>query len=194
VSGEVNFPGEWALKSRSERIADLIDRAGGFTDEAYPEGTVFIRRHGDVGRVAIDVPSAMRRRNSGDNILLMDADEITIPKRSNIVAVRGAVNAPNVVAYVPGKNLRYYIDQAGGGAREADYKRAFVTQPNGKREATKNRWFLPDGVPKPLPGSIVVVPQRDPLDRANTTAILNAIPAILTSLATLYIAIESQKP
>ena len=188
--GEVNFPGQYALKSRSERLADLIDRAGGFTAEAYPEATVFQRRKGAVGRVAIDVPEAMRHRNSPENMVLVDLDSITVGQRSAIVSVRGAVNAPNVVAYVSGKNLRYYVGQAGGQARESDYKRAFVTQPNGKREATNARWYLPDRVPKPLPGSIVVVPQRDPLDRTNYVQTFTALAPILASLATMYLALR----
>jgi protein involved in polysaccharide export with SLBB domain len=190
ISGEVNFPGQYALKSRSERLADLIDRAGGFTREAYPEGTVFQRRKGDVGRVAIDVPEAMRHRDSPENMFLFDLDQVLVPQRSTIVSVRGAVNAPNVVAYVPGKNLRYYVGQAGGQARESDYKRAFVTQPNGKREATRAHWYMPDRVPKPLPGSIVVVPERDPLDRINYVQIFSALAPILASLATLYLAVR----
>jgi protein involved in polysaccharide export with SLBB domain len=190
LNGEVTFPGQYALKTRNERLADIIDRAGGFTTEAYPEGTVFVRRRGDVGRVAIDVPEAMRRRSSPENMLLMDGDQITVPQRSTIVAVRGAVNAPNVVAYVPGKNLRYYVSQSGGPARESDYKRAFVTQPNGKREATRAYWWFWDRVPKPLPGSIVVVPERDPLDRQGALQTLAALAPILTGLATLYLAVK----
>lgn len=190
VDGEVRFPGQYALKTRNERLSDIIERAGGFTAEAYPEGAVFVRTKGDVGRVAIDVPQAMRRTDSPENLLLQDADQITIPGRSTIVTVRGAVNAPNVVAYVPGKNLRYYVGQAGGSARESDYGRAFVTQANGKREVTNKRFLLPDGVPKPLPGAIVIVPERDPLDRTNYVQVLAALAPILASLATLYLAVR----
>ena len=184
VSGEVAFPGTYALKTRTERLSDIIARAGGFTTEAYPEGTVFTRRKGDVGRVAIDVPQAMKNRNSPENMLLTDGDEIMVPQRSNVVTVRGAVNAPNVVAYVPGKDIGYYIAQAGGPAREADNRRAFVTQPNGKRE-TAGAFSRP----KPLPGSLVVVPEIDPNQRTNWVQIASAIAPILASLATLIIAL-----
>ncbi|MEK7401006.1 MAG: SLBB domain-containing protein [Gemmatimonadota bacterium] len=196
LAGEVKFPGQYALKTRNERLADIVDRAGGFTAEAYPEGTVFIRRQGDVGRapleirVAIDVPQAMSRRTSPENMLLLDGDQVTVPQRSTIVTVRGSVNAPNVVAYVPGKSLRFYVNQAGGAARESDYKRAFVTQPSGKREATRARWWFWDHVPKPLPGSIVVVPQRDANDRGGALQTLAALAPILTGLATLYLAVR----
>jgi len=185
ISGEVQFPGQYALKTRNERISDLVERAGGLTSEAYAAGTVFIRSKGDVGRVAIDVPQALKKHNVPDNLLLMDGDQMTIPQRSNVVTVRGAVNAPNVVAYVAGKDIEYYIDQAGGSSRNADRKRAFVTQPTGKRE-TRNRVGLR---PKPMPGSLVVVPEIDPAARTNWVQIVAAVAPIIASLAALVIAL-----
>ena len=186
ISGEVKSPGQYALRTRDERISDLVQRAGGLTTEAYPEGTIFTRTKGDVGRVAIDVPRALKKRNSPDNLLLMDGDQIVIPQRSTVVTVRGAVNAPNVVAYVPGRTIDYYIEQAGGAARNADSRRAFITQPSGKRE-TKST-FRP--APRPLPGALVVVPEIDPENRTNWVQIAGAIAPVLASLATLMIAIR----
>ena len=186
INGEVNFPGSYALKTRDERLADLVQRAGGVTAEAYPEGTVFIRKQGEVGRVAIDVPEALKRRRSPENLMLMDGDEIFIPQRSHVVTVRGAVNAPNVVAWVKGRDLDYYISQAGGPSRNADNRRAFVTQPSGKRE-TKSR-LRPQ--PRPLPGSLVEVPAIDPASRSTWSQTLATITPILAGLATLIVALK----
>lgn len=185
ISGEVNFPGQYALKTRNDRLADLIQRAGGLTTESYAEGTVFVRRRGDVGRVAIDVPEALKNRRSPENLLLMDGDQVTIPQRSYVVTVRGAVNAPNVVAFVPGKNIDYYISQAGGPARNADNRRAFITQPSGKRE-TKT----PFASPKPMPGSLVVVPEIDPADKRDWLQTLATVTPVLASLVTLILALR----
>ena len=185
IGGEVRFPGEYALKTRNERLSDLIERAGGLTSEAYPDGTVFIRSKGDVGRVAIDVPRALRNSSAPENLLLMDGDRITIPQRSNVVTIRGAVNAPNVVAYVAGKSISYYIDQAGGPARNADTKRSFITQPNGKRQTVST--YRP--LPKPMPGALVVVPEMDPSDKTNWVAVLAAVAPVLVSLTTLILAL-----
>jgi len=44
VEGEVNFPGEFAIASANERISDLIKRAGGFNQFAYPKGASLLRR------------------------------------------------------------------------------------------------------------------------------------------------------
>ena len=115
----------------------------------------------------------------------MDGDQITIPQRSSVVTVRGAVNAPNVVAHVRGRDIDYYIEQAGGSARNADKKRAFVTQPSGKRET---RRF--GSAPEPKPGALVVVPEMDPSDRTNWVQVLAAVTPVLASLATLLVAIR----
>jgi len=42
VIGEVKFPGVFQVK-KGERLYDVLKRAGGFTDFAYPEGIVFTR-------------------------------------------------------------------------------------------------------------------------------------------------------
>jgi protein involved in polysaccharide export with SLBB domain len=114
----------------------------------------------------------------------MHGDEIVIPRRSNVVTVRGAVNAPTVVAYVSGRDLEYYISQAGGSTRNADERRAFVTQPNGKRET--KRWGV---APKPLPGSLVEVPVLDPAFKTNWVQTFATVTPILVSLVTLLVTV-----
>jgi polysaccharide biosynthesis/export protein len=42
VSGEVAFPGKYTIK-KGEKLSSLIERAGGFTDNAFLRGAVFIR-------------------------------------------------------------------------------------------------------------------------------------------------------
>jgi len=42
LKGEVKFPGKYTV-SNGERLSSVIERAGGFTDEAFIEGSVFTR-------------------------------------------------------------------------------------------------------------------------------------------------------
>jgi protein involved in polysaccharide export with SLBB domain len=42
LSGEVRFPGEYSIR-RGETLRSVIDRAGGLTEFAFPEGSVFTR-------------------------------------------------------------------------------------------------------------------------------------------------------
>ncbi len=44
ITGEVKFPGNYALSRKSESLYGLIERAGWLTDRAFPEGTIFIRQ------------------------------------------------------------------------------------------------------------------------------------------------------
>jgi protein involved in polysaccharide export with SLBB domain len=44
VEGEVFYPGGFTLEKRDERISDVLKRAGGLNDYAYPKGATLIRR------------------------------------------------------------------------------------------------------------------------------------------------------
>ena len=44
VEGEVNYPGEFAIASANERISDVVKRAGGLNQFAYPKGASLVRR------------------------------------------------------------------------------------------------------------------------------------------------------
>ncbi len=47
IKGEINFPGEYVIKNKDERISDLIERAGGLTPYAYTEGAKLVRLNPD---------------------------------------------------------------------------------------------------------------------------------------------------
>jgi protein involved in polysaccharide export with SLBB domain len=42
IAGEMRFPGSFPV-TRGEKLSDLLKRAGGFSDQAFPKGAVFIR-------------------------------------------------------------------------------------------------------------------------------------------------------
>lgn len=44
IRGEVMYPGEYAISNANERISDVIKRAGGLSQYAYPKGANLIRR------------------------------------------------------------------------------------------------------------------------------------------------------
>ena len=44
IEGEVGVPGTYSLSSKDERISDLLTRAKGLTQYAYPEGAILIRK------------------------------------------------------------------------------------------------------------------------------------------------------
>lgn len=172
IGGAVRFPGQYSLVSQRERLSDVLARAGGLTTEGYADGIVLYRREDRTGRIGIDLPSVLRDPGSRDNIILQDKDSIFIPEYNPIVKVEGAVNSPVAVTYSPGADVNYYIRAAGGATRTADAGRAYVRQPNGRVDAYHRRAFLPDGVPKPRAGAVVVVPERLPGDQGFDWALL----------------------
>jgi polysaccharide export outer membrane protein len=191
VAGEVRYPGRYSLKTKTEKITDLITRAGGLTTDAYANGVVFYRTRNGVGRIGIELPDVLRNPRSLDNLPLQDGDSLFIPRYSAVVAVQGAVNSPVSVTYAPGKSIEYYIRAAGGPSLKADLDRAYVTQPNGKVETRQARFLLPDGIPTPKPGSTVFVPEHDATYRPpDLLANVGAIAQIGATLLTLVIALR----
>ncbi len=185
VNGEVRYPGTYALRTKSERISDIIQRAGGLTTEGYADGIIFRRPANGVGRIGIELPRVLRNPRERDNLILQDGDVITIPRYSGVVHVTGAVNSPIAVAYVPGRDLAWYVRAAGGPAAKADLGRAYVTQPNGKVEAAIKRPFSPDQHPKPRPGGVIFVPERDQSERDTLTAFNSTVTTIASVLGSL---------
>jgi polysaccharide export outer membrane protein len=191
VAGEVRYPGRYSLKTKTEKITDLIERAGGLTTDAYANGVIFYRTRNGVGRIGIELPDVLRNSKSLDNLPLQDGDSLFIPRYSAVVAVQGAVNSPVSVTYAPGKSIEYYIRAAGGPSLKADLDRAYVTQPNGKVETRQAHFLLPDGIPRPKPGSTVFVPEHDATYRPpDLLANVGAIAQIGATLLTLVIALR----
>ena len=44
VDGQVNYPGLYAIESKSERVSDLLKRSGGVNEFAYPNAATLIRK------------------------------------------------------------------------------------------------------------------------------------------------------
>jgi protein involved in polysaccharide export with SLBB domain len=161
IAGEVLFPGTYALRTKDERLVDLIRRAGGLAPRAYPEGIRFVRPLGGAGRINIDLPRALLDSASRDNVILQQGDEITIPEYQPSVRIAGAVNSPGSVLYRRGEGLEYYLSAAGGFTRLAEKGQVGVRQANGEVR-TRHKFLFFRSDPSPGPGSEVFVPSRDP--------------------------------
>jgi polysaccharide biosynthesis/export protein len=189
IQGEVRFPGVYTLTNKTERLSDVVKRAGGLTSEAYADGIIFVRRDNNIGRVGVELTSALRRYESADNLILRDGDQISIPPYNAVVTIRGEVNLPSAVAYVRGKGIDYYIGAAGGPTAQADEDHAFVIQPSGKLETVKNYLMLPDRMPKPRPGSIVTVPENTGRQQESILPLLSGLVQIIGSTVAILLAV-----
>jgi protein involved in polysaccharide export with SLBB domain len=184
IAGEVQFPADYSLSKKQERISDIIRRAGGITTEGYPGGATLIRREAEIGRINIDLSEILKHPGSRNDLVLEPGDALYIPHYLATVRVVGAVNAPTSVAFKSGAPLSYYVDQAGGFSRLADKARSFVTDANGRTQPYKQRRFLPDTDPVPSPGATVTVPVQ-PESTVDYSSRFNAIAQMLLSAATL---------
>jgi polysaccharide biosynthesis/export protein len=190
VLGNVKFPGSYVLTRRDERLSEIIQRAGGLTPYAYPQGMRFYRSMDNVGRIDIDLPLVLKDPRTRDNLILEPGDTISVPDYIPTVRVTGGVNAAGSVSYRPGADMNYYIGAAGGLAVNGDKGRAYVTQPSGLVQPYHERWWiLPDNVPTPNAGAAIVVPTREPKD-VDYIGIAGAIAQILASSVAIFVAIK----
>jgi len=66
--------------------------------------------------------------------LLEDGDVIRIPEKTSVVMVHGEVRFPKAILHKPGKDVYYYIEQAGGFTQRANKNVVIVLHQNGKFE------------------------------------------------------------
>ncbi len=219
LTGQVRFPGVYSLQSRTDRLTDLIDRAGGLTREAYPLGAALFRRFttlesheellkrltittdtsesGDMSsrtigtrlaeRVGLNLPRALENRTIRENVILFAGDSLHIPEFDPTVRILGAVNAPTTLVHRDGWDVDDYVGAAGGYSRQADRGRTYLMQPSGSVESVKRRFLLPDSKPKPSPGAVVFVPERDPAERRDWAGLIGSIAQILASTVAIVV-------
>jgi hypothetical protein len=72
LNGEVRLPGTYTLLNKTERLSDLLARAGGLTEQAYAAGIVFVRNRDQIGRIGVDLPRVIRNPRHRDNFQLED--------------------------------------------------------------------------------------------------------------------------
>ena len=114
LGGEFRFPGYYAKMTTDETLQSLINRAGGFNNNAYLDGTIFRRSKDNTGQIAINFEDLFNKGKTREDIILEHGDSIIAPTISRTVGVDGAVNRPTTVKFVAGKSVRHYLNMAGG--------------------------------------------------------------------------------
>ncbi|MHB1168921.1 MAG: SLBB domain-containing protein [Longimicrobiales bacterium] len=187
VTGEVGMPGPYPLVGKVERLSEVLARAGGTRESAYVPG---IRVYRDGELISTDVREALARRDSPANLPLMDGDSIHVPRFDPTIRITGAVAYEGWVAYEPGKDLDYYIRQAGGYRATADESRVAITGPDGRRQ-TVARGLL-RGTPVPPAGSEIHVPELVAGQRTGMSwgDVLTRTVAFASTIATLIFAVQ----
>jgi protein involved in polysaccharide export with SLBB domain len=155
LTGEIKYPGTYAIINENETIASIIKRAGGITEEGFAEGAKLIRASDQLGYISFDLEEALSNKNSDQNLILKKDDRIIIPKKQEIVSITGATNANSIYSsevlidgiintpHESGKNAMYYINKyCGGLSLRADKSSIYVKYPNGELHKTKRFLFF----------------------------------------------------
>lgn len=197
LTGEVRYPGPYSLRTKTERISDIIARAGGLTAEADAGAALVERARRDVTyasesnqriRVGIDLVAALRRPGGTDDLILDAGDAVAIPTRRTTVEVVGAVYAPRALSVEPGRRLGHYIRAAGGASPSAESRRAYVVQPDGRMQPRRHVFFVIRLDPTPRAGATIVVPTEE-TQRTSTqdrVAVVAMVAQTLTSIAAVF--------
>jgi protein involved in polysaccharide export with SLBB domain len=137
-----------------------------------------------LNRIIIDLPKIISRPGGAEDIVLADSDYVYIPARPSGIQIIGSVAANGTIAYVNNKNLKYYIEQAGGLAPDADKGEIRLVKPNGKvyygGQAASRKITM---------GDAVVVPSRL-RQKTDWSKTLSTTATIVGSLATTIFVVD----
>ncbi|MCB7367972.1 polysaccharide biosynthesis/export family protein, partial [Bacteroides thetaiotaomicron] len=109
----------------------------------------------DTFTVGIDLEKALTNPKGSADLVLREGDVVFIPKNNNTVTINGAVMVPNTVSYMKGKNVDYYLNQAGGYSDNARKSKKFIVYMNGQVTKVKG-----SGKKQIEPGCEIIVPSK----------------------------------
>ena len=130
--------------------------------------------------VGIELEKAIAKPGCDADILLREGDHLVVPRYNGTVKINGAVLYPNSVSYVAGKNVAYYIDQAGGFGNDAKKRDTYILYMNGMVAKVGHN-------AKVRPGCEIVVPtkRQSRMGLADKLAIGTSTATIATMIATI---------
>lgn len=131
--------------------------------------------------VGIELDKALADPKSDANIVLWEGDRLILPQYTATVKINGAVMYPNTVSYIKGKSTTYYINSAGGYARNARKSNAYIIYMNGMVAKASQG--------KVEPGCEIVVPSK--ILRRTSTAELLSIGTSISSIAAMIATIAN---
>ncbi|MDA8692828.1 SLBB domain-containing protein [Saprospiraceae bacterium] len=174
ISGEVKYPGVYAMTQKNENLQTIITKAGGFTNQAFVEGLrVFRALPSDDEDTTTYYPVLINNSNlqsNNLNILLKSGDRVVVPKLDDVVEIhlkntkllelspKNYKSSKIAVQHTPNKNAKWYIDNfAGGFIQKNDWKNLMVELPNGEVKKVSKRLLFFKKYPTVFKGSIIFI-------------------------------------
>ena len=131
---------------------------------------------GDTYYVGIELDKAMMNPGGDDDLVLREGDRIIVPEYNGTVKISGEVMFPNTVAFDKNKDVKYYINEAGGWGNRAKKSHTFIIYMNGKVARVGYKT-------KVRPGCEIVVPSKP--KRSSSISEWLAIGTSVASFATV---------
>ena len=165
---------ESEYQARQETMRLAMQQSTGNSGDSIALSKIEVANTYNVG---IDLQKALDNPGSHYDLVLMEGDRLFVPQLQITVKISGDVMFPNSVVYEPGKNLKYYINQAGGYGERAKKNKAFIVYLNGTVTKAKNS--------SPIePGCQIIVPSKSKDSGVNWTQVM-ALATSFTSVASL---------
>jgi protein involved in polysaccharide export with SLBB domain len=212
LTGEVRMPGVYPIL-RGEKLSSVIERAGGLSGVAFPEGAVFTREElarkeeaqykeladrietelqatiiqrvdevgrpqetsevakslvnllrnvKSTGRMVIDLPVILARKDVDYDVTLKGGDAIFVPQRKDEVSVVGEVRKSTTHLYARGKTVDDYVDMSGGLTEKTKRDLVYVIRANGSTSSMSSGglfsswWGSSESAPEVKPGDTIV--------------------------------------
>ena len=247
LSGEVKYPGTYSLISKDEKVASVINRAGGLTNYAYMDGVKIFRKFyihsidqdqlnipdvlldsilmypelSNIYNVELlnrerlktkglisdsliydvvyfDMKKAISKSDSKHNLVLLEGDSVVIPKRLDVVHVKGDlhnIDGTSISAPFFGKRAHYYVRNfAGGYSKDNKKGRTIVVHPNGVTKKSLDLGLFTIS-PKVKPGSTIKVVSEHKIKRKKKEDIdynkhIESVVTKVTALMSLWLLID----
>lgn len=213
IRGEVVFPGSYALTKRTERLSDLVAKAGGINQWAYVKGARLSRELSaeeetrmrstmDVVAsakdsidtdmlnldtryfVGIDLVEALANPGGDADLVLRPGDILLVPQYNNTVRISGNVLYPNTITYSPKMTINDCVEMAGGYGFRSKKSKAYVVYMNGT--VARARRFSKNVVE---PGCEIVIPKKR--DKEGALQEILGVATTASSIATMMATITN---
>ena len=185
ITGEVALPGLYSIKKQNYSVYDAINDNIEFLKTASVDGISILR---DSIQIPVNGNKLLSQGSSSKfNFELVSGDEINVPGINNTVVISGEVQQEGIININKPINAKLAIESVGVFTNNSIKREVYVEYQNGLRKVTKNFLFF-KLYPRVLPGSKVVVPERD--ENRDKTSV-GEIVGYTTSLVSIIALIKS---
>ena len=128
LSERASLVGARVIRARYRNLEDpeferlnAVQETAGLADMS-PEERAYLKTKGreQRGRIAVDFEKLFVDNDESQNILLEGGDVVFIPEKRRTVSLSGQLARPGLIDFEDGRRARYYLDQAGGYAFNAN--------------------------------------------------------------------------